>query len=103
MLNRNRRLNSFFLLLVGVLPALTGGDTHYFPDFDKSRSGDLFAHDLRHSLEREQGSNGALRLRCSNGKLSKPFFDDQLIHWFLIRIGGEGSLWQLPYEQCDRS
>jgi protein transport protein SEC24 len=59
-----------FLLLVGVLPALTGGDTHYFPDFDKSRSGDLFAHDLRHSLEREQGSNGALRLRCSNGKLS---------------------------------
>ncbi|KAI8339059.1 hypothetical protein BC941DRAFT_350091 [Chlamydoabsidia padenii] len=59
---------------LGVLSALTGGDTHYFPDFDKNQSGDLFAYDLRHSLEREQGSNGALRLRCSNGLAVKDHY-----------------------------
>ncbi|KAI8074501.1 Sec23/Sec24 trunk domain-containing protein [Gongronella butleri] len=52
---------------IGLLPALTGGDTHLFPDFDPRIHGDAFAHDLQHSLVREQGFHCALRLRCSNG------------------------------------
>jgi protein transport protein SEC24 len=54
---------------VGVLSALTGGDTHYFPNFNPAREGVQFAHDFMHSINREQGYRSALRLRCSNGKL----------------------------------
>lgn len=56
------------LLYIGVLSSLTGGDTHYFPDFNDRQYGGAFTFDLLHSLQREQGYNGALRLRCSNGK-----------------------------------
>lgn len=59
----------YILPNIGVLSALSGGDTHYFPDFDKNQHGYMFTHDLQYSLQREQGYNGALRLRCSNGKL----------------------------------
>lgn len=53
---------------IGVLSALTGGDTHYFPKYNPTREDVQFAHDFMHSIYREQGYRGALRLRCSNGK-----------------------------------
>ncbi|OAD76143.1 hypothetical protein PHYBLDRAFT_123428 [Phycomyces blakesleeanus NRRL 1555(-)] len=54
------------LSTLGVLPALTGGDTHFYPNFDSSQHGAL-VHSLERSLKREQGYNAALRVRCSNG------------------------------------
>ncbi|KAI7862769.1 Sec23/Sec24 trunk domain-containing protein [Spinellus fusiger] len=51
---------------LGVLSALTGGDTHSYPDFDKTHSEHL-VYAVQHSLTREQGYNAALRVRCSNG------------------------------------
>jgi hypothetical protein len=53
---------------VGVLSALSGGDTHYFPNYNALREGIQFAHNFKHSIHREQGYRAALRLRCSNGK-----------------------------------
>ena len=52
---------------IGVLSALTGGDTHYFPNFNPERESVQFQHDFIHAIRREQGYRAALRLRCSNG------------------------------------
>ncbi|KAI7863803.1 uncharacterized protein EV154DRAFT_534543 [Mucor mucedo] len=52
---------------VGVLSALTGGDTYYFPNFNITREGVQVMHDLTHTICREQGYRAALRVRCSNG------------------------------------
>ncbi|KAI9308966.1 Sec23/Sec24 trunk domain-containing protein [Cunninghamella echinulata] len=74
---------------LGVLSSLTGGDTHYFPDFNDRQYGGTFTFDLQHSLQREQGYNGALRLRCSNGLK----IDDQYGNFYMtnstdIELGG---------------
>ncbi|CAO0790622.1 unnamed protein product [Mucor circinelloides] len=52
---------------IGVLSALTGGDTHYLPDFDAQLHSVQFMHDFKHAIYREQGYRAALRVRCSNG------------------------------------
>lgn len=52
---------------IGILSALTGGDTHYHPDFNMAREGTHVMHDLIHAIRREQGYRAALRVRCSNG------------------------------------
>lgn len=52
---------------IGVLSALTGGDTHYLPDFDAQLHSVQFMHDFKHAIHREQGYRAALRVRCSNG------------------------------------
>ncbi|CEP19247.1 hypothetical protein [Parasitella parasitica] len=52
---------------IGVLSALTGGDTHYLPNFDAQLHSVQFTHDFKHSIFREQGYRAALRVRCSNG------------------------------------
>lgn len=52
---------------IGILSALTGGDTHYFPNFNIAREGAQVTHDLIHAIRREQGYRAALRVRCSNG------------------------------------
>lgn len=51
---------------IGVLSALTGGDTHYYPGFKPEQSLQ-FAQNFTHAIQREQGYRAALRLRCSNG------------------------------------
>lgn len=51
----------------GVLSALTGGDTHYFPNFNPAREGPQVAHNFIHAIQREQGYRAALRVRCANG------------------------------------
>ncbi|KAI8368227.1 Sec23/Sec24 trunk domain-containing protein [Radiomyces spectabilis] len=52
---------------LGQLTGITGGDVHYYPNFDKDKEGLQFAHNLQHTLLREQGYNSALKIRCSNG------------------------------------
>ncbi|KAI8147373.1 Sec23/Sec24 trunk domain-containing protein [Fennellomyces sp. T-0311] len=64
---------------LGVLSALTGGDTHYFLNFKKERDLQAFASKLERSLTREQGYNAALRVRCSNGFT----IDDQFGNFFM--------------------
>ncbi|KAI9263361.1 hypothetical protein BDA99DRAFT_65660 [Phascolomyces articulosus] len=64
---------------LGVLPALTGGDTHYFWNFNKQKNLEGFKHQLKRSLIREQGYNAALRVRCSNGLT----IDDQYGNFFM--------------------
>lgn len=53
---------------ISLLATSTGGDVHYFPNFNHNRDGAKLAFDMRHSLMRETGHNGVLRIRCSNGK-----------------------------------
>ncbi|KAI9496142.1 hypothetical protein BDB00DRAFT_810662 [Zychaea mexicana] len=64
---------------LGVLPALTGGDTHYFWNFNVQRHLQAFSNQLERSLTREQGYNAALRIRCSNGLT----VDDQFGNFFM--------------------
>ncbi|GAA5809090.1 hypothetical protein MFLAVUS_002493 [Mucor flavus] len=52
---------------IGIVSAMTGGDTHYFPNFNLEREGCQVTHDLMHAIAREQGYRAAFRLRCSNG------------------------------------
>jgi len=52
---------------IGQLSSITGGDTHYMPNFTYTRDSAKLAFDLRHSLTRQTGYNGVLRVRCSNG------------------------------------
>jgi protein transport protein SEC24 len=52
---------------IGQLATMTGGDTHYFPNFNCTKDSAKFANDLQHSLIRQTGHNGVLRVRCSNG------------------------------------
>lgn len=56
---------------LGVLSAMTGGDTHYYPNFNYARESLQFTHNLTHSIYREHGYRASLRVRCSNGKCSK--------------------------------
>ncbi|GAB5592811.1 COPII coat Sec23p-Sfb3p heterodimer component [Umbelopsis nana] len=55
------------LATIGQLSSITGGDTHYMPNFNYTRDSAKLAFDLRHSLTRQTGYNGVLRVRCSNG------------------------------------
>jgi protein transport protein SEC24 len=52
---------------VGVLAALTGGDTHYIPQLNEDAQ-IQFNNDMTYMIQREQGYRGAFRVRCSNGK-----------------------------------
>ncbi|KAG0169868.1 COPII coat Sec23p-Sfb3p heterodimer component [Apophysomyces sp. BC1021] len=52
---------------LGALSELTGGETHYYYNFDHERSSLRFTNDFECSFRREQGYDAALRLRCSNG------------------------------------
>lgn len=52
---------------IGIVSAMTGGDIHYFPNFNLEREGYQVTHDLMHAIAREQGYRAAFRLRCSNG------------------------------------
>ncbi|KAI8360900.1 Sec23/Sec24 trunk domain-containing protein [Choanephora cucurbitarum] len=64
---------------LGVLSSLTGGDTHYFPQFSPSKDGAQLEHNLIHSVTRKQGYRGALRVRCSNGLM----VDDQYGNFYM--------------------
>lgn len=55
------------LTTVGQLASMTGGDIHYFPNFNPIKDTIKITHDLRHSLIREAGYNAVMRIRCSNG------------------------------------
>lgn len=54
-----------------MLSALTGGESHYYANYNKSKDELAFTNMLNHNLTREQGYNAALRVRCSNGNLTK--------------------------------
>lgn len=58
-------------VFLGLLSALTGGESHYYANYNKSKDGLAFTNMLNRSLTREQGYNAALRVRCSNGKATK--------------------------------
>ncbi|KAI9314549.1 hypothetical protein BX666DRAFT_2052907 [Dichotomocladium elegans] len=61
-------LNTYIdVCTLGVIPALTGGDTHFYPNFARDRDDVSFTDSLINSLSREQGYNAAMRVRCSNG------------------------------------
>ncbi|KAI7857087.1 Sec23/Sec24 trunk domain-containing protein [Circinella umbellata] len=64
---------------LGVLPALTGGDIHYFWNYDKKQHFQAFNNQLERSLIRKQGYNAALRVRCSNGLT----IDDQFGNFYM--------------------
>lgn len=73
---------------IGQLSSITGGDTHYMPNFTYTRDSAKLAFDLRHSLTRQTGYNGVLRVRCSNGQ-------SRDISWsmlYLVQLFMPGSL-----------
>ncbi|KAI9280486.1 Sec23/Sec24 trunk domain-containing protein [Sporodiniella umbellata] len=51
---------------LGVLSALTGGDTHYFPQADESQQEQIYQL-VKQSIQREHGYRATSRIRCSNG------------------------------------
>lgn len=55
------------LTTVSQLASMTGGDIHYFPNFNPIQDTIKITHDLRHGLVREAGYNAVMRIRCSNG------------------------------------
>ncbi|KAM3580935.1 COPII coat Sec23p-Sfb3p heterodimer component [Umbelopsis sp. WA50703] len=52
---------------IGLLASLTGGDVHYLPNFNHNNDGAKLAYDMKHSLMKQTGHNGVVRIRCSNG------------------------------------
>jgi protein transport protein SEC24 len=53
--------------MTGCLSALSGGDIHFYPNFDATKDGMRFANDLKSHLSRTFGFDALLRLRVSNG------------------------------------
>eukprot|EP00842_Homolaphlyctis_polyrhiza_P001198 jgi/Hompol1/2079/HPOL_003785-RA len=52
---------------VGVLSAMTSGDTFLYANFDASRDAEKFGNDLQRTLNRRFGFEALLRVRVSNG------------------------------------
>ncbi|KAI8910290.1 Sec23/Sec24 trunk domain-containing protein [Gorgonomyces haynaldii] len=59
---------------VGVLSALTGGETNMYGSFDANRHGVKFANDLHRTLSRTYGYDGLLRVRVSTGLKVAEYF-----------------------------
>ncbi|KAK9729542.1 COPII coat Sec23p-Sfb3p heterodimer component [Basidiobolus ranarum] len=52
---------------IGTLASLTGGDIHFYSNFDPQKEGMKFTRELQHNVTRKFGFNGIMRVRCSNG------------------------------------
>lgn len=52
---------------LGMLSAVTGGQTYFYPNFSAPVNGVRFAEDLRRIITRPFGFDCLLRVRCSNG------------------------------------
>jgi protein transport protein SEC24 len=78
------------LTTVSQLASMTGGDIHFFANFNPVKDTVRISHDLRHSLIRESGYNAVLRIRCSNGLCLFAHYQQKLcisLTVFIIHIG----------------
>lgn len=57
-----------FLVLLGVLSGITGGEVFFHPRFTPTRDGCKVLAELRRVLTRETAVSVTMRIRCSNGK-----------------------------------
>jgi protein transport protein SEC24 len=55
------------LATLGTLPAMTAGNTYWYPSFNAEKDGMAFVNDLFRTCTRPFGYEGLLRLRCSAG------------------------------------
>ena len=57
------------LATLGVVSNLTGGDIRYYPGFNGAHDSAKIAYQLDHDVHRETGSDGVMRIRCSDGNI----------------------------------
>ena len=60
--------------IIGVVPAITGGDTFFFPRFDPERDEAVLSSYISRIVRRETGYQCTFRLRCSNGLSVKAYY-----------------------------
>lgn len=61
------QLSVNIFISVGCLTAITGGQSHSYPNFHAQRDGTKFAEELRRIVTRPFGFDAVLRVRCSTG------------------------------------
>ena len=64
---------------LGGLAKYTGGQVHYFPNFQAAVDGPLFAAELRRSLTRETGWEAVMRVRATRGVKVTKFYGNFFI------------------------
>ena len=81
------------LASVGVLSFYSGGNCHFYANFDANRQGIKFANDLQRTLARTFGYDGLLRVRVSAGlKVAEYFGNFYMKNATDVEVAGIDSL-----------
>lgn len=67
---------------IGHMSRLTGGEMFYYPNFISPRDSLKLESELKHSLHRETGYQGLMKVRCSNGLQVSSYYGSFLQHSF---------------------
>ncbi|KAL5601416.1 hypothetical protein BROUX41_002597 [Berkeleyomyces rouxiae] len=67
---------------VGHVPALSGGETFYYPNFVAARDGKKMALEIKHAVTRETGYQALIKVRCSNGLQVSSYHGNFIHHTF---------------------